>query len=84
LPSLPQEFKRGEKLNAVELAKSLGLELRGAGTTAEVWYAGRRDELSEGLAKAVAGKDPEVVYLGQREKDGEELPLRLKDPFSYE
>jgi hypothetical protein len=27
-------------------------------------------------------KDDEVVYLGQREKDGEKLPLRLKDSFS--
>jgi hypothetical protein len=81
LPSVPQEFKRGEKLNAVELAKSLGLELRGAGTNVEVWYVGQREEPSEGLAesKEVTSKSPEVVYLGTHEKQGEELPLRLKD-----
>jgi hypothetical protein len=72
LPLLSQAFKRVEQLNAVELAKSLGLELRGAGTNVEVWYVGQREEPSEGLS-------PEVVYLGTHEKQGEELPLRLKD-----
>ena len=88
LPPLAEEFKSGEKLNAVEFAKSLGLDARGAGTSVEVWFVGRRGESSkrptESLRMSAGGtsKDDEVVYLGQRKKDGEKLPLRLKDSFS--
>jgi hypothetical protein len=81
LPPLSQAFKRAEQLNAVGLAKSLGLELRGAGTSVEVWYVGQREGSSEGLVEStrVTSKSPEVVYLSTHEKQGEELPLRLKD-----
>lgn len=88
LPPLSHEFKRGDKLNAVELAKSLGLEPTGAGMSVEVWYVGPRKEPSEGSAESLCpsaegiGRDDEVVYLGQREKGVEKLPLRLKDSFS--
>ena len=88
LPPLAEEFKSGEKLNAVELARSLGLDARGAGTSVELWFVGRRGQSSEGPTESLrmsAGepsKDDEVVYLGQREKDDEKLPLRLKDSFS--
>jgi hypothetical protein len=86
LPPLSHEFKRGDKLDAAELAKSLGLEPTGAGMSVEVWYVGPRKEPSEGFAESakVASKSPDVEYLGQRGKDGEKLPLRLKDFLSDE
>lgn len=54
----------------------------------EIWYVGRREVLSEGpaevprLSAEATGNDDEVVYVGQREKPGKDLPLRMKDSLS--
>ena len=47
LPSLFQKAGESEKMNAAEILKSLGLEVSGAGKSAEVWFVGASEQVED-------------------------------------
>jgi hypothetical protein len=47
LPSLSRKATEGDKLSAAEILKSLGLEVGGAGKSAEVWYIGASEHTED-------------------------------------
>jgi hypothetical protein len=62
LPSLSQALSESEKMSAVEIIKSLGLQATGAGRNVELWYVG-------------VGEPQEDVDLSLNEKESVDLPI---------
>lgn len=47
LPSMSQRVSESDKLSAAEILKSLGLEVNGAGKSAEVWFIGANEQTGD-------------------------------------
>lgn len=47
LPSLTQRAAESDKLSAAEIFESLGLEVSGAGKSAEVWFVGASEQTGD-------------------------------------
>lgn len=48
MPSLSEKAIESDKVSAAEILKSLGLEVSGAGKSAELWFVGVRGQTEDG------------------------------------